>query len=124
MVRKWLAAVSLALVWTVALAHHGWRWTENGQFELVGIIEKATLGAPHGTLVIDAEGEKWTAVVGHPDRNKKAGLEPADFKVGAEITVLGQRSTDPKSKQVKAITVVLAGKVYDLYPSRAKSVTN
>jgi len=124
MVRKTFLALSMALVCSLALAHHGWRWTENGQFELIGVIEEATLGAPHGTLVIDADGEKWTAVVGHPDRNKAAGLKPADFKVGAEITVLGRRATDPKSRRVKAIQVKLAGKTYDLYPSRSKSVTN
>lgn len=124
MTRKWLIALTLVFTWTLAQAHHGWRWTENGQFELIGVIEKVTLGAPHGTLTVDAEGEKWTVVVGHPDRNKKAGLVPADFAVGAEVTVLGQRSTDPKSKQVKAITVMLAGKAYDLYPRKAKSITN
>lgn len=124
MVRKTMIALSLALVWSLTVAHDGWRWTQSSQFELVGVIEEVSLGAPHGTLVIDAQGKKWTAVIGHPDRNKKAGLAPADFKVGAEILVIGQRAADPKSRRVKAISVVLAGKTYDLYPSRAKSVTN
>src|SRR3546814_2175097 len=40
-----------------ALAHHGWRWAEDGNFELTGIIETVQLGNPHGVLTVDAEGE-------------------------------------------------------------------
>src|SRR3546814_13447245 len=43
-----------------ALAHHGWRWAADGNFELTGIIETVQLGNPHGVLTVDAEGEVWT----------------------------------------------------------------
>jgi hypothetical protein len=52
--------VSLALAAscaTPALAHHGWRWTEDGNFELTGIIKSARLGMPHGVLEVDADGD-------------------------------------------------------------------
>ena len=31
-----------------AIAHHGWRWTDDGRFELRGLITEARLGNPHG----------------------------------------------------------------------------
>jgi len=49
-----------------ALAHHGWRWTADGNFELTGIIKTARLGNPHGVLEVDAEGETWTVEAGQP----------------------------------------------------------
>ena len=38
----------------VALAHHGWRWAEDGNFELTGVIKAVRLGNPHGLVTVDA----------------------------------------------------------------------
>jgi hypothetical protein len=115
-----LLGAALLLVSQFAAAHHGWRWTDDGKFELIAVIEKATLGNPHGVLILDAEGEKWTAEVGQPWRNDRAGLTDAMLVKGAEITIIGKRSTDPKERKVKAERVVIKGKAYDLYPERLK----
>ena len=40
------------------------------------------------------------------------------MKKGAEITIEGKRSADPKEFRVKAETVVIKGKRYVLYPDR------
>ena len=60
----------------IALAHHGWRWTSETDVEVTGIIETATLGNPHGILIIDVEGEKmdrrdWPAMAQRTGRAKR-----------------------------------------------------
>lgn len=102
-----------------ALAHHGWRWTEQGQFELTGIITSARLGNPHGELIVDAEGEEWLVEVGQPWRNERAGLTDDLLTEGTEITVLGNRSADQTEKRVKATSVLIDGREFVLYPGRS-----
>ena len=36
-----------------ALAHHGWGWTDGGEFTLTGTIAAAELGNPHGVLTVE-----------------------------------------------------------------------
>ena len=113
------AALFSALFALPASAHHGWRWTDDGEFELEGIIQTAKLGNPHGVLTIDAEGEIWTAEIGQPGRNARAGLQDAMLVPGVEITLRGHRSVDPDELVMKAERVILAGVLYDLYPDRS-----
>jgi hypothetical protein len=115
-----LFALTLALIVTAttAFAHHGWRWTADGNFELTGLITKAELGNPHGVLTMDADGEIWLVEVGQPWRNERAGLSDDMLAPGKEITVSGQRDADPEKKRMKAERVIIAGKLHDLYPDR------
>jgi hypothetical protein len=115
--RLFLGAV-LAAVAAPALAHHGWRWTDAGEFELTGLITEARLGNPHGLLTIDAEGEVWIAEVGQPWRNERAGLTDAMLAPGTEVTIRGERHADPAERIVKAEVVVIAGQEFVLYPDR------
>lgn len=101
-----------------ALAHHGWRWAEDGNFELTGVIKAVRLGNPHGILTVDAEGEEWTVEVGQPWRNERAGLTDDMLAVGREVTISGARSADHAQKLVKAERVIFGGQVYNLYPDR------
>lgn len=101
-----------------AFAHHGWRWTDDGQFELTARVEKAVLGNPHGVLTMDAEGSKWQVEVGQPWRNERAGLTDAMMARGATLTIVGKRSSDPKEKRMKAERITIGGKHFDLYPER------
>ena len=102
-----------------ALSHHGWRWTDEGEFELTGIIETVQLGNPHGVLTVNAEGEIWTAEIGQPGRNAQAGLKDEWLTAGVEITLRGHRSADPDELLMKAERIILDGKLYDLYPDRS-----
>lgn len=117
--RTLLAAIATACFVPPALAHHGWRWTADGNFELTGIIKEARLGNPHGILTVDADGEIWTVEAGQPWRHERAGLDEALLKPGTEITVSGGRSADAAEKRVKAERITIAGKLYDLYPGRS-----
>lgn len=101
-----------------ALAHHGWAWATDEQFEITGTIKAAKLGNPHGELTLEAEGEEWVAEIGQPWRNDRAGLTEELLAVGTEVTVSGHRASDPEKKLVKAEKLIIAGKTYMLYPDR------
>src|SRR3546814_15763772 len=92
-----------------ALAHHGWRWTEEGNFELTGIVKAAQLGNPHGLLTVEAEGEVWTVEVGQPWRHERAGLTDDLLAVGRSLTVFGSRSADPAATRGQAKRGQIAG---------------
>ncbi|WP_162906840.1 DUF6152 family protein [Algihabitans albus] len=101
-----------------ASAHHGWRWTDDGTFELTGVIREARLGNPHGILEVDAEEERWIVEVGQPWRNEQAGLTDALLSVGREIVASGQRASDETELRMKAERLSIDGVLYDLYPNR------
>ena len=110
--------VAVVLTVTSAFAHHGWRWTEDGNFELTGIITESVLGNPHGVLKVDADGEVWTVEVGQPWRNERAGLTDEMLAPGNEITASGHRSANVDELLMKAERIIIAGNVHDLYPER------
>jgi hypothetical protein len=101
-----------------AFAHHGWRWTEDGNFELTGVITAVRLGNPHGILDVDADGEAWIVEVGQPYRHARAGLTDEMLVEGVEITASGGRSADHSENRMKAERVTIDGTLYDLYPDR------
>lgn len=102
-----------------ARAHHGWRWTEAGEFELTGTIAEVRLGNPHGIVTLDVEGEAWRVEVGQPWRNHAAGLRDEAFRIGATMTAIGRRSADPAERLMKAEQVIIGNVRYILYPNRA-----
>ena len=101
-----------------AQAHHGWRWTDEDNFELTGIIKAVQLGNPHGLVTVDAAGEEWIVEVGQPWRNARAGLADELLVEGVELTASGQRAADHAEKRMKAERIVIDGTTYDLYPDR------
>ncbi len=101
-----------------ALAHHGWSWTTGGNIDLTGIIKTVRLGNPHGILKIDVEGEVWTAEVGQPWRNERAGLKDGDLAEGVEIRVIGEPAADLSERLVKVERLFLGKREYVLYPER------
>lgn len=101
-----------------ALAHHGWGWATDEEFEITGRIVSLKLGNPHGELTIEVENEKWVVEVGQPWRNERAGLTADLLKVGRTITIHGHRSARKGERLVKAERVMIDGVDYDLYPDR------
>ena len=116
--RRALLALAAALPAFPAMAHHGWRWTADGRFELTGRITEARLGNPHGVLTVRANREDWQVEVGQPWRNARAGLTDAMLAPGGDVTVRGRRHADPAQRIVKAEVVVIGGQDYVLYPDR------
>ena len=117
--RTFVLALAPLLAAVPALAHHGWRWAADGNFELTGVIKSARLGMPHGILEVDVEGEMWTVEAGQPWRHERAGVDEALLRAGTESMVSGSRSADENVKLVKAERISIAGKLYDLYPDRS-----
>ena len=115
----WVALLVAGVFLTqAALAHHGWGWATDEEFEISGKITQVKLGNPHGEVTLDVNGEKWLIEVGQPWRNERAGLTPALLSIGRMITVHGHRSAKESEKLVKAERVIIDGKSYDLYPDR------
>ncbi len=110
--------LGLAVPMVGAQAHHGWSWTTGGNIDLTGTIRTVRLGNPHGVLKIDVEGEEWTAEVGQPWRNERAGLKDGDLAEGAEIRVIGEPAADVSEKRVKVERLYLGEQEYILYPGR------
>lgn len=113
-----VTALVIAFVALAASAHHGWRWTADGNFALTGVIEEVELGNPHGMLTVNADGERWTVEVGQPWRHARIDLSDEEFRIGREIEVIGHRSADADELRVKAERVIFDGKTYVLYPDR------
>lgn len=113
-----LIAVVMLAAGTAAYAHHGWSWTEDGFFELRGKITAIYIGNPHATLDVDAEGEAWRVEMAPPSRTIAAGFTEEVAKVGDAVTAIGNRSLDEKEKRMKAVRIIVGGKMYDVYPGR------
>ena len=104
-----------------ALAHHGWSWTEEGFFEITGIIRAISYGNPHPTLDVDVEGEAWRVELATPAATARAGFLEDTAKVGDRIVAIGHRSLDETEKRMKAVRITVNGKTYDVYPNRVPS---
>jgi hypothetical protein len=123
---KGFRAALAALVLTVfaagaALAHHGWSWTEDGFFELEGIIAAIYIGNPHATLDVDVEGEIWRVELAPPSRTIGAGFTEDAAAIGDEVTAIGNRSREETEPRMKAVRIIVNGQTYDVYPRRAPS---
>jgi hypothetical protein len=110
---------SLALVGLPAMAHHGWSGNEQ-DIEVSGTVEKGLdLSGPHGTMRIrDSEGQLWDLTLAPAPRTHRSGLREDTLPEGAEITVSGQRNSDPEHHEIKVRRVVWNGRQFDPYPPR------
>lgn len=121
--RSFLQAAGLSVpmlaVAGAALAHHGWGWATDEEFELTGTITKVRLGNPHGQVWVDVDGAEWEVEVGQPWRNQRAGLTEELLAEGVTMTAHGHRSARQDERLMKAERVVIDGQDYDLYPDRS-----
>ena len=115
--RVFLTAFLLAPA--LAMAHHGWSWTTGGNIQLTGVIVETRLGNPHGELVVDVNGERWTVEVGQPWRNERAGLKDGDLAPGTELKVEGEPSANLEDRLLKVERLWINGNRYELYPGRS-----
>ncbi|WP_406873032.1 DUF6152 family protein [Aminobacter sp. P9b] len=114
-----VATLAAAAIFTLpALAHHGWSWTQDGFFELKGVIAEIYIGNPHATLDVDVEGDIWRVELAPPARTIAAGFSDEVAKKGDEVTAIGNRSRDETENRMKAVRIVVNGKTYDVYSDR------
>lgn len=115
-------AVVLALAMATAplSGHHGWGGQGQQNFTLSGKVHTAvSLAGPHATMkVADDKGQVWEITLAPPARTDRAGLKEGVIPVGAAVTIVGKRNTDPKRLEIKTARVTHDGKHYDVYPDR------
>lgn len=115
-------ALITTLIVSGAAAHHGWSWAEEDQLELKGVIRALYIGPPHPTLDVETAADGlWRVELGNPRQTERAGFVEGAAKVGDEIVALGNRSSDPSEKRMKAVRITVGGKTFDIYPDRIKT---
>lgn len=124
--RRWpaplLAAVLTLAAPGIALAHHGWEWTQDEESRLSGTIESVQLGNPHARLMVRNGQGVWEVDLAPPSSTRRAGFVDGVAAVGDPVSFTGHRSKDPAQRFFKAETVTVKGKTYDVYPNRDKSL--
>lgn len=115
-----ILGVSLAAL--PVAAHHGWAGQESDeQISLSGTVRQAVdLAGPHATMQIEVDGKVWDITLAPPARTQRAGLTAETLAVGDEVTILGNRNSDPDKLEVKTVRVTADGKNYDVYPDRVR----
>lgn len=114
-----LVGLAAGIMANASWAHHGWAGNDEKQFELRGKVVKAvSLSGPHANFQISAEGKLWDITLAPPARTEKAGLVETSIPIGAEVTVSGHRSLDPKRLEIKTERVTYQDKVFNVYPDR------
>lgn len=101
-----------------ALAHHGWAWATDEEFQLSGVAQQVRNGNPHGVMTLSTPSGEWRVEIGQPWRNEQAGLTDQVLKPGTRLTVHGHRSARKDERLMKAERLVIGGKSYNLYPDR------
>jgi hypothetical protein len=101
-------------------AHHGWSGQETRQSEISGTVKTpVSLSGPHATMqIVDEDGQLWDVTLAPPARTKRAGLTEDAIPVGAKVTIVGNRNSDPKRFEMKTVRVTYDGKNFDVYPDR------
>jgi len=110
--------VTVGLLTTGVIAHHGWTWTEEKQSEMTGKITKIYIGPPHPQIQIETADGPWTVDFGNPNQTQAAGFVEGSAKVGDTVLILGNRSNRPGEKLMKAVRATINGKAYTFYPER------
>ncbi|ODN71475.1 DUF6152 family protein [Methylobrevis pamukkalensis] len=101
-----------------AFAHHGWSWTEDGFFQLEGVVREVYVGNPHATLDVDVEGTIWRVELAPPYATRAAGFTEDSAAPGEEVTAIGNRSREDTEPRMKAVRLIVRGTTYDVYPRR------
>jgi hypothetical protein len=103
-----------------AWAHHGWSGQETRQSQISGTVKTpVSLSGPHATMqIVDDKGQLWDVTLAPPARTKRAGLTEEAIPVGAKVTIVGNRNSDPKRFEMKTVRVTYDGKNFDVYPDR------
>lgn len=114
-----VAAFIIGVTPATVVAHHGWGGNDSGEFEITGTVEAPlSLGGPHATMKIKADGQVWDLTLAPPARTAASGLKEGLIPVGATVKAHGHRNKDMKRFEVKTERLTWNSKVYNVYPDR------
>lgn len=86
------------------------------------MIRELCIGPPHPTLDVETANDGlWRVELGNPRQTERSGFVHDSAKIGDEVVALGNRSTDPGEKRMKAVRIAVGGKTFDIYPERIKT---
>lgn len=119
--RAFLGGTAMALLAKGAVAHHGWSWAEAEQIELNGTIRDVTIAPPHPTLRVETPNDGvWTVELGNPSQTRRAGFVEGVARPGDRVVALGNRSTNPGERRMKAVRITVGERQFDIYPDRIR----
>lgn len=119
-----LAAAAIALTAaTAAIAHHGWEWTQDEESRLSGEIVSISLGNPHASLRLRNGEGVWDVDLAPPSATRRAGFVDGVASAGDRASFTGHRSRDAGDRTLKAETVTVGGRTFDVYPDREKTLS-
>lgn len=97
-----------------AAAHHGWgSYDASKTIVLEGPILQSSYEFPHGEMVLEGEGGRWTVTLAPPSRMQSRGLARGDIDVGKEIKAEGYPSTARKN-EIRAERVTVGERVIEM----------
>jgi len=109
-----LALAGLAVVATVAVAHHGWsEYDQTKPLTVDGTIKASTWGNPHGTARLEAADLTWDVVLAPTARMQARGLSEEMLAPGTKATVVGYRHKKHDS-EMRAERITVGGKTVEL----------
>ena len=110
-------SAALALSAGAAFAHHGWNSYSDQEGQVVGVVESAELGAPHGLLKVRTSDGLWDVLLSPPAAIERSGLTLQAIPKGARVTAKGHKRIDG-TKEIKTERLVVGDRTFDLYPAR------
>jgi len=106
--------LSLLLITTSVLAHHGWSEYDTGNtMQLSGTIETSGYSHPHGFVRLKTADKTWTVVLAPPSRMENRGLSKDMLAAGSQATVVGYPNRN-KPDELRAERITVGDKTTEL----------
>ncbi|AVU74664.1 DUF6152 domain-containing protein [Pseudomonas sp. E141] len=106
--------LSLMLMATTALAHHGWsEYDTDNTLQLNGTIEESGYSHPHGFVRLKTADKTWTVVLAPPSRMENRGLSKDMLKPGNQVGVVGYANRN-KPDELRAERITVDNKTVEL----------
>ena len=107
-------AVASTLGFQTSQAHHGWGDYDDKQpLTLKAKVVELVYANPHASVVIDAGGKRWNAILAPISRMESRGASRQALEVNQEITVVGYPSRTT-SGEMRVERVILGDKTVEL----------
>jgi hypothetical protein len=104
----------IALAGGAALAHHGWGTYDPAKVvTLEGPVLQSKYEFPHGVIVLEGEGKRWTIILAPPSRMGARGLKREDIAVGRKVKAEGYPSKVTDA-EMRAERVTVEGRVIEM----------
>ena len=109
-----IALLLVCLAALPAFAHHGWgSYDADKVMRFDAELLEVRYANPHAEVVVEHEGQRWTAVLAPVSRMTARGLPDGALEQGKTITIEGYPRSDG-TPELRAERVVVDGKTIEL----------